>query len=357
MKKHELLFLIFFTLLTLAPIPVFYLYREQIGYKNTENKAESDFPSLSSQNFSTWPRRFEEWLSDTLPFKTQFIELYRGFQYHSGLDYTQSNVIRGQEEHLFYRKTIENYKGLTRFSDEELQTAEHHLNEFFRQMEKKGSSCLLYIAPDKEQVTGNFMPKRIRRISDESLADQVTGHLSEQLNYPVLYPKEELSELARNLPVYFSTDTHWNELGGYLAAEQIRAAFTGEPVSAEIPEYHYYEEQGKDLAGMLGLSEIINEKNAVLIDFSDGIEPHKTETIDHGTIQRFISNAPSGKKLLIIGDSFSEYFLRSAIHDVSEVLFVTFGELSRIDLDAEKPDYIVVMLVERNLPFLLNGFY
>ena len=101
----------------------------------------------------------------------------------------------------------------------------------------------------------------------------------------------------------------------------------------------------------------MEEKNAVLIDFNDGINVRKTETIEHGTIQRFTSDAPSGKKLMIIGDSFSEYFLRSAIHDVSEVLFVTFGELHRIDPIAEAPDYTVVMLVERNLPFLLNGIY
>ena len=357
MKKHEILFLIFFTLLSLAPVPVFYLFREQIGYKNTENKTESEFPSLSAQNYSTWPRRFEEWLSDTLPFKTQFIELYRGFQYRSGLDFTQSDVIRGQDEYLFYRKTVENYKGITRFSDEELQTAERNLSGFFNQMEKAGSRCLLYIAPDKEQVYGKYLPGRIRRVSEESRADQLTGYLSERLDNPILYPKAALSGLAQDLPIYFSTDTHWNELGGYFAAKQIRSAFTRDPVSTDVPEYEYYEHPGKDLAGMLGLSEIMSEKNAVLIDYNDGIEPQKTETIEHGTIQRYVSNAPSDKKLLIIGDSFSEYFLRSAIHDVSEILFVTFGELYRIDPIAEAPDYIVVMLVERNLPFLISGFY
>ncbi|MBQ6509152.1 MAG: hypothetical protein IJI07_06740 [Flexilinea sp.] len=108
---------------------------------------------------------------------------------------------------------------------------------------------------------------------------------------------------------------------------------------------------------MLGLSEVMKERNAVLIDFNDGITPQKTETIEHGTVQRYISDAPSDKKLMIIGDSFSEYFLRSAIHDVSEILFVTYGELERIDPIAEAPDYIVVMLVERNLPFLVSGFY
>ena len=357
MKKHSLLFLIFFALMTLAPIPVFYVFREQIGYKNTENKAVGDFPALSPQNYSTWPKRFEEWFSDTLPFKTQFIELYRGFQFRSGLDYSQSDVIRGEEENLFYRKTVENYKGITRFTDAELQTVENNLTGFFSWMEENGSRCLLYIAPDKEQVYGEYMPEWIRRISDESRAEQLTAYLAGRLEQPVLYPKAALIELARDLPVYFNTDTHWNELGGYFASEQIRSAFTGGSASFEHPAYHYYPEKGKDLAGMLGLSDVINEKNAVLIDFNDGIEIHKTETIEHGTVQRFVSDAPSGKKLMIIGDSFSEYVLRSAIHNVSEILFVTYGDLYRIDPIAEAPDYVVVMLVERNLPFLLNGLY
>ena len=111
------------------------------------------------------------------------------------------------------------------------------------------------------------------------------------------------------------------------------------------------------LAGMLGLSEVMPEPNAVLIDFDDGIKTEKTETVEYGRIQRFTSNAPIRKKLLIIVDSFSEYYLRSAIHDIGEILFVTYGELYRVDLAAEAPDYVVVMLVERNLPFLVSGFY
>ena len=357
MKKHGIIFLILFILMTFAPIPVFYAFREQIGYKNTENKAADEFPGLDSQNYSTWPRRFEEWLSDNLPFKTQFIELFRGFQYRSGLDFTQSDVIRGKEDRLFYRTTVENYKGITRFSEEELLTAENNLKEFFGQMRKAGSQCLLYIAPDKEQVYDEYMPDHIRRITEKSRGDQLAGHLAKQTDITVLYPKTELKELAQELPVYFNTDTHWNELGGYFAARQVREAFTGEPSPAEAPAYHHFDEEGKDLAGMLGLSEKMPEENAVLIDFDDGIKSQKTETVEYGRIQRFTSDAPLRKKLLIIGDSFSEYYLRSAIHDIGEILFVTYGELYRVDLTAEAPDYIVVMLVERNLPFLVSGFY
>ena len=357
MKKSSLLFLIFFILLTAAPIPVFYSFREQIGYKNTENKAQSEFPTITGRDYSTWPRRFEEWLSDTLPFKTQFIELYRGTQLRAGLDYRGSDVIRGKEENLFYRVTVENYKGLTRFGEAELQTIEDNLNGFIERLDPMGTKCLLYIAPDKEQVYSRFMPDAIRRISAESRADQVVSGLAGRVDIPVIYPKEELRELSAKAPVYFSTDTHWNELGGWIAAGQIRAAFAGEEYTAGIPTFEFASEEGKDLALMLGLSERISEENAVRIDYDDGVTPQKTQTIEHGTVQRFVSDAPEHKKLMLLGDSFSEYCLRSAIHDVDEVLFVTYGQLSLIDLEVERPDYLVIMLVERNLPFLLNGFY
>ena len=357
MKKAEIIFLFFFALMTLAPIPVFRLFREQIGYKNTENKAESEFPALNRQNYSSWPRRFEEWLSDTLPFKTQFIELYRGFQFRSGLDYSQSDVIRGKDERLFYRVTVENYKGLTRFSDEELNAIRENLTAFFGQMEARGTQCLLYIAPDKEQVFSQYMPDKIRRVSSVSRGDQVEADLQAHVSFPVLYPKEELTELGRDLPIYYDTDTHWNDLGGFYAAGQVKEAFTGEPASAIVPDFHHYPENGKDLAGMLGLSEWMPEKNTILLDFNDGITAWKSETVDYGRLQRYKSDSPVHKKLMIIGDSFSEHFLRSAIHDVDEILFVTYGQLYRIDLETEAPDYLVVMLVERNLPFLVSGFY
>lgn len=357
MKAKSILFLTVFILLTFAPVPVYTLFKEKIGYKNTENKAAAAFPDLTPGSYTTFPRRFEEWLSDNLPFKTQFIELFRGFQFQSGSDYEQSDVIRGKEENLFYRVTVDNYKGLERFTDRELETIRDHLSGFFGRMEKDGTQCLLYIAPDKHQVYSRYMPDDIRRVTETSRGDQTSEWLAGEISQKVLYPKTELTELSLKHPVYFQTDTHWNELGGAFAAAQIRAAFTGTNVPAELPSYHYYEEKGKDLAMMLGLSDEIREENAVLIDFNDNVESHKTETLEYGRIQRYTSNAPVHKKLMIIGDSFSEYFLRSAIHDVDEILFVTYGQLSLIDWEAEKPDYLVVMLVERNLPFLLNGFY
>ena len=258
---------------------------------------------------------------------------------------------------LFYRTTVENYKGLTRFSDEELEKLEANLNGFFEQMEREGTQCLLYIAPDKEQIYPTLMPEQIKRVSAESRADQILAYLGDSFAYPVLYPKAQLQELSHSLPVYFVTDTHWNDLGGWAAANQIRSVFSWEAERTEPPQFHYYESEGKDLAGMLGLSEQIPETNAIQLDFDDNIQTWKTETINHGQIQRFVSDSETHKKLLILGDSFSEYFMRSAIHDLDEVLFVTYGALYQIDLAAEAPDYLVVMLVERNLPFLLNGFY
>ena len=355
MKKANVIFLFFFILMTFAPVPIFSLFREQIGYKNTENKAETRFPELDRSNYSTWPRRFEEWLSDNLPFKTQFIELFRGFQLQSGLDFTQSNVIRGNGGQLFYRTTVENYKGISRFSEDDLKTIRNHLEEFFGRMEAQGAECLLYIAPDKEQVYSGFMPEHIRRITEESRADQTTSFLTQQGSFPVIYPKSQLKEWSRTLPVYYNTDTHWNFLGGWFASEQVKSLFRGEPESTEIPQFHYNESSGKDLAGMLGLSEKMPEQNAVWVDYNDGITVWKPESIDHGRIQRYASDSPEHKKLLLIGDSFAEYFMQSAIHNLNEILFVTYGDLYKIDLSAEKPDYVVVMLVERNLPFLLNG--
>lgn len=357
MKKSTWLFLIFFFLLIFAPIPVFSVFKEQIGYKNTENKAESSFPELNHRNFSTWPKRFEEYLSDTLPFKTQFIELFRGFQLKCGLDFTQSDVIRGKDNILFYRKTKNNYKGLTRLSEEELAQMTENLKSFFTDMENRGVKCLFYIAPDKEQVYSSRMPEAIFRVTEESMADQAVDYLKENMAYPVLYPKAELRELSEILPIYYDTDTHWNNLGGWAAARQIKEAFSGEAADMTPPEFHRYDSEGKDLAGMLGISELIPENNAVEIDYNDGLGIFKTQTIDFGSIQRFTSDdtdLSKHKRLMVIGDSFSEHYVRAALHDIKDILFVTYGDLDLIDFEAEIPDYLVIMLVERNLPFLLS---
>ena len=359
MKKQHI-FLAFFILLTFAPIPIFTLFREQIGYTNTENKTIEGFPELNRQNFSSWPKRFEDWLSDTLPFKTQFIELFRGFQLQSGLDFTQSDVIRGKEDVLFYRKTVDNYKGLSRFTEEELQSITDNLRNFFDHMQESDTKCLFFIAPDKEQVYNSLMPDAIRRVSNESRADQLSAYLKNHLTYPVLYPKGDFQNLLADYPLYFETDTHWNDLGGWFAARQIKSAFTGSDESKTEPQYHHYESSGLDLAGMLGLSDRFSEPNAIEMEFDDGLGIYKTQTINYGNLQRFTNDDPHSelhKKVLVIGDSFAEYYIRSAIHDIKDILFITYGDLYLIDLEEENPDYVVIMLVERNLPFLLDGVH
>lgn len=359
MRKSNFIFLLFFFLFMFTPVPVYFLFREQIGYKNTENKAAEEFPGLDRTNYSTWHRRFEEWLSDNLPFKTQFIELFRGFQYLAGLDYTQSDVIRGDDGFLFYRKTIDNYKGITRFTDEELSEIENNLSYFFSEMETKGIRCLLYIAPDKEQIYPEKMPGNIRRVSETSRGDQLTEYLKEHTSFPVLYPKDELRNISRKIPVYFSTDTHWNFLGGWAAAQQIRSAFSGTEEVFHEPRYFRYNEKGKDLAGMLCLEDLLPEVNAADVEFQNGLTINKVKTENYGKIQRFTTAGQAderNKKLMIIGDSFSEYYLHSAGHDVKDIVFITYGNMYLIDIETEKPDYLVVMLVERNLPFLLLEF-
>ena len=115
-----------------------------------------------------------------------------------------------------------------------------------------------------------------------------------------------------------------------------------------------------DLAGMLGLEDQLHEKNDVEIHFSDEIAIRRTEMIENGKVQRFVASSETNahkEKLFIIGDSFSEYYLHSAGHDIENILFVTYGNLFRINLEEEHPDYLVIILVERNLPFLLEGFY
>lgn len=356
--KKQIIFLFFFFLLTFAPVPVFSVFREQIGYKNTENKTLDDFPQLNTQNFSTWPKRFESWFSDTLPFKTQLIELFRTFQRKSGLDFTQSDVIRGKNDILFYRKTVENYKGLSRFTKDELQTITDNLTNFFDHMQQSGTQCLFYIAPDKEQVYSNDMPESIRRVSTESRADQLTRYLKEHMPYPVIYPKVQFQTIRANYPLYYQTDTHWNDLGGWFAARQIKSVFTVSDESAILPEYHYYERDGMDLAGMLGLSEQFPETNAVVLEFDDGLNIYKTQTINYGNLQRFTNDGSQPEqafKALVIGDSFAEYYIRSAIHDIKDILFITYGDTYLTNLDEEDPDYLIIMLVERNLPFLLSG--
>lgn len=191
---------------------------------NYENRTLTSFPTAQT-SIEQWPGQFEDWLEDHAPFRNGFLTLKAGADRLVGsLD--SSNVLLGKEGWLFLQdvsdsKSISDYQGLTAYSQEEMAALAGTLEKLNQVLARKGSKLALIFAPAKEGVYSQYMPDSIPVVSRPTRVQALVEYLNQHTQVPVLFPLEELSAAGESTQVYYKYDTHWNDVGAWLAAQQL----------------------------------------------------------------------------------------------------------------------------------------
>jgi len=189
------------------------------------------------------------------------------------------------------------------------------------------------VAPDKETIYPEHMPAGTGKagcdLSAELMAALAGKHRVNTVDLRIPLDRGKAKE-----QVYFRTDSHWNDVGGWRVA---RALLEGScaPGSAcpKLPEPSLSTRTySGDLAGLIGLGSVFTEQYTAF-------------------------DAPAGRRagraLHVVGDSFAKSVLRflAAEESVAEVVWWEYGK-GGVDLRAliaARPDAILIVIVERAL--------
>ena len=275
-----------------------------------ENRAKAPFPEFGDDVFV----QFDDYFADRAPYRNMLIKLYNNVARHLGISYEKlltffnipyytviNNAIIGQENWLFYTgdNSIAYYKGTNLPTDEELQgyvERAEKVNEYFKAL---GKEFVIFIAPNKEQIYSEYMPRGIRVENEIKRADIIYSYFKEHSDVTVLYPKDELLEAKQTYVTYRKQDTHWNEFGGYIGARCLLNALQIPLGDVEISETRYL---GGDLADMAVIEPLeytsydVSYRSEITLEY---LEKSLNE-------YRLVSSNKNGKSLLLLGDSFRE---------------------------------------------------
>lgn len=58
-------------------------------------------------------------------------------------------------------------------------------------------------------------------LSDVYAVKQIVDYLREKTDIPIIYPKERSNLLDSGYELYYKTDSHWNQIGGYIGARSL----------------------------------------------------------------------------------------------------------------------------------------
>lgn len=273
---------------------------------------------------------------EDIPFRESFAKFNTKFTRKiSGSGYIQSTqVILGKNDWLYLKGTQADYEHINLFTEAEKSQILDKLLEQRDMLKCAGIEFVIYIPPNKATIYPENMPATVTQLDSLSRAEDLIEYIRANSDLKVVYPKDELIKAKELAPIYYWSDTHWNEVGGYVGTQVFLRDVFGIKDRLEADMISVRDEYRLgDLARIGSVTDIYRECTLY------GIHADKLD----------VSLKVVDKRVYFIGDSFREnmeHYLRFYVDDIR---IVHYDTPDLVGLCEFQPDIVVWEVIERNI--------
>ncbi len=263
-------------------------------------------------------------------------------------------VITGKDGWYFYdsERSIEDYQGTDLFTEDELKNIRERLMTAKNFFDERGIQFIIFPSPNKEHVYSEYMPDEYGPLASYTRIEQLCDYLRDE--FTILSPLSSLLTAKQLWPqyyYYYKTDTHWNELGAYIAAWDLMNV-----IGPPLPDFSSLKISplicdGRDLAQALGIEKSVTDNDYL----PDGYGPYRAEAVeidDESNYIHYYAKGAPAKNMIIFGDSFGMVMAPYLAQNYENIYLHRFT-YTRSMIDLEQPSVVVYELVERSLDGML----
>lgn len=224
-KNKFAIILILFLCFLIIPNIIYKIFYKNFDHTNYENRTLASKPIFMSTNINEYPKKYEEYFNDYLPFRNELVKLKNLNDIFMFKNIFSRRVLLGKYKWLFTKDAnlTEKYIGIEEynFTEKELEKAKNNLIYFRDELKKKNIDFIFMVCPDKPFIYFKYMPDYIKRKSIKSGTDIFVEYIKNNSDIKVVYPKEELLKYKDKYQLYYKYDTHWNNLGAYIGYSEL----------------------------------------------------------------------------------------------------------------------------------------
>lgn len=279
--------------------------------------------------------------------------------YHVTGEIASSQVLLGSENWLFYKTTtdgdpIADYEGTNPYSADEMEAFLGSARRVQEELTNRGIRFAMVVAPNKENIYAEYMPDSYSH-AEVSSTDALIEYLLDG-GIQIVSPKQELLSNRNVYPLYYSYDSHWNQLGAYIGVKKVLESWNIQmpdlsecTISTKELREEYHSAGNDDLARMLGLLSVFNDEIEYAIDGTDMPDwagfsrEQNNEQVSH----YLNPNAKIDGSVLLVGDSFRVSMIPALKSMYAEVYVLHRTYYKSELLDEINPDYVIAEFVER----------
>ncbi|MBI2382301.1 MAG: hypothetical protein HYV16_16225 [Gammaproteobacteria bacterium] len=325
-----------------------------------EQRALAAWPAAPG-DWTSWrefPRKVDSYLSDHFGFRNELIK-FRNFAFVKFGVSASKKVLIGRDGWFFYLgdKALEQSVGKTVFDHVQLQELVARYIRFNDALSSRGIKLLYALAPNSQSVYPEYLPSWVEKNAKVVQRAQFSDALPASLRYSFLDLLPALLQAKSLGRLYHKTDSHWNELGAFVAYQAIMRELFSNQFSVSALNYKDIrmlkgDGAAGDLARLLNLSDKLHEEHyGIGVSSSKLIEQREIAVPGGAPILYYRSNA-KGPKVMIVRDSFGFAPARFFAESLSECIVVPVSSFSPELLDKYQPVVVLGLMVERNLPKL-----
>lgn len=310
----------------------------QEGDTADSHETQSETPQVEEPFFIALQNKINEF-TNKLFLRTKLIKYNTDLTaFFTGGSYIESTqVLLGKENFLFYKtetdgKPLYDYMGINLYSEEDLAKIAANLTQMRDYFASEGIEFYVTGIPNKEIVYERYMPDTIVRPSEISKSEQVANYIWDNTDLVYAYPKDALVEKSYEYPVYYSSDTHWNQIGAFIGFQEVYEAAYGKREEIEDDTFILSDSMYKgDLASIAGVAD----------KYQDPIYTFDAASVDEDMKREGTA--------VVIGDSFSGFLSTVAKGYWTDVQWININT-TPFTLDTilgYDPDVIIYECVER----------
>lgn len=344
MKNKYHIYIALFMLLCLLPSAgLFFTGVEE----SSENRETAQVPALMGEDGIN--RYFlndaGKWFEDHFAFRNEAVTGY-ALLMGKGLGVSsQTGVIVGKDGWLFYKDSLEDFQGTSRMTERQLFDVAHSLAMIQEYAQKNDVQFGFAIAPNKNTLYGSYMPYYYQPFrKGEGNIERIKEYLqAEHVNYIDLY--EALR--AEDQVLYHKRDSHWNNEGAALAADQILTCLEKEHPSYADKSCSVRKDFEGDLDKMLYPAAIEAEEEI----YYDPL-PQFTycEDVESNFAPKIRTRSTGSGNLVMYRDSFGNALLPFMAEAYENAYFSRALPYQLSDLSAQEADTLIIERAERFLP-------
>lgn len=336
-----------FIILCLIPLAGTFINNET---ETRENKTAPPLFMTENGLNSDYTDELDNWYGKNFGFRTYLIEAENSLYEAVFKQCLSADVIIGRDGYLFYGETLNDFRGRSLMTDEEIDETADFLKEIQDFCTASGVKFLFTVAPNKNSLYPQYMPYYYKEDKSAGNALRLKAALLERgVNYLDLFEVFE----AREEVLYHKLDSHWNNKGAALAYESIMKALGLEYEDySDIPYSEEYNFDG-DLYEMVHPLGSKKDKNII---FSKDFGFKYTSAVKDDNSNNSITTENPNKcgSIIMYRDSFGNSLLPFIAEDFGKGHFLKTKPYELNLIEEENADVFVIEIAERNIPSVVS---